>query len=781
MKTLDLRACLLGCASALILAQAAHSQAGDATDEQAIATAPAAAEDADRRRLQTVVVTAQKREQDAQDIGIAVAAFGEEQIRSLGIKSADNVADSISGVQVYHYRGKGQPSFVVRGVGTQDFAPNTAPTAAVYLDDVYLGSNIVSGFQIFDVSRVELLKGPQGTLFGRNTTGGAVSYASSKPTDEFEGYAELGYANYDTTTANFAVSGPVADGVRMRFAAKFSDQGEGHIKNVFVPSDDPFSATPNYVNRDSKIGEDRTWAARFLTEIDLSESGTLFLNAHGGKRESDTLPVTPIGFTQIVGAAGACAATPTGGGASDPRFCGDAFGYSDTDGDEFTVNNDFVGRNEEENVGGSARLRWDFGPVAFTSISAFEHATKVQSADADGSPLSVFANTTDVYLDQYSQEFRLASDAIDNIYWIAGVYFSHDKIKQEFCGDLNPLLGLGVACKNNFSQSTDNAAVFGQLEYRLTEKLRLTTGLRYTDETRDFMSINTLTDAMGNVAIANFGTGPEDAAIVDDSVSSGNLSGKIGLDYFLTDDILLYASYSNGYKSGGYDGDFSFDRQQLNPYREETIGAYEIGWKTTLADGTLRFNGAAFYYDYSDPQMRVQRISSGGLPFNQLINLSSAVVRGIESDVVWTATDKLDITASVTLLDTEINEDDPDPALALFDGNEFALAASESFTLMARYAQPVSERLTATFQVDGKYNGPFELNAENLPWLRQDSYVLVNARVSLLDEIAGWELSAWGQNMTDEVFASGSYSLFGAFPVAYNTSRSYGISLRYDW
>lgn len=732
-------------------------------------------------QIEEVVVTAQKREQNAQDVGIAVTAFGESEVRAMRLSSADDIADSVSGVQVYNYRGKSQPSFVIRGIGTQDFAPNSAPTAAVYIDEVYLGSNVVTGFQIFDVERVEVLKGPQGTLFGRNTTGGAVSYTSKRPTDEFEGYAEVGYGRYQAVETNVALGGAVADGFRMRLSGKISEQDEGHYKNTFTPDQNPFGPSPNFSNLKSRIGEDFHWAARLLTDVDIGDSGSLLLNVHGGRRDADTLPVTPIGFTTIPGSGGICEATATGGEYSDPRFCGDAFGYSDTDGDEYTVSNDYVGENEETNLGMSARLEWDFGEMALTSITAWESAEKEQTADADGSSLFVFNNVTDVEFEQISQELRLTSNTGEDLFWILGLYYAHDEIDQGFCGDLNLLLGLGAECRNDFSQVTDNGALYGQAEYPVFEKLRLTLGLRYTYEKRDFTSINTFTDEFGNEAPANFGAGPDDAAIIDDSVTTSDLSGRVGLDYFFTEDVLFYASVSRGFKSGGYDGDFSFTRQQLEPYDEETITAYELGWKTTLADGRVRFNGAMFHYDYSGPQTRVQRVSSAGLPFNQLINLDSADVYGLEADLAWVPTDRLHFAVSATLLDTELSEGRADPALALFDGNELPLAATESFTLLGRYEHPVAERHSAVVQVDGKYNGDYELNAENLGWLAQDSYFLVNARISVLRNDGQWELSAWGKNLSDETFSVGSYSLFGAFPVFYNSPRTYGVTLRYDW
>lgn len=323
------RTMMLASASAVLIGGTAHAQ-----------------------QVDEIVVTAQKRSQDVQDVGISVAAFGAEQLAKMGVSTADKIADSVAGVQIYNYRGKSQPSFIIRGVGTQDFAPNTAPTAAVYVDEVYLGSNIVTGFSIFDVERVEVLKGPQGTLFGRNTTGGAVSYTSQRPSDTLKGYAEIGYGNYETIEAKFGIGGPIAEGFRARLAGTFSDQGKGIYTNTFTPNQNPFGPFPNFQRTKSNIGEDQTWALRLTTELDLSADAMLTFNVHGGKRKSDTLPVTPIGFANKPGAPAPCGLSATGGNYSDPALCADAFGYSDQDGDPFTVSNDYVGYNRDSTLGG---------------------------------------------------------------------------------------------------------------------------------------------------------------------------------------------------------------------------------------------------------------------------------------------------------------------------------------------------------------------------------------------------------------------------------------------
>jgi iron complex outermembrane recepter protein len=618
-------------------------------------------------------------------------------------------------------------------------------------------------------------------LFGRNTTGGAVSYTSKRPSSEFEGYAELGYGNYQTVDAKFGVGGPISDSVRVRLAGIFSDQGKGHYKNTFTPAQNPFGPAPNFRGYKSRIGEDTTWAARLVTEMDIGADGLLTFNLHGGKRKSDTLPVTPIGFTTIPGSGGVCTLTGTTGAVSDPRFCGDAFGYSDKDGDPFTVSNDYVGYNRDSNLGGSAKLTWDFGGVNLTSITAYESANKFFTADSDGGALNVFNVFYDIGFDQFSQELRLNSKSGGKLYWIAGLYYSHDKITQAFCGDLNPLIGIGVACRNDFRQISDAAAAYGQVEYNLTEQLRLTGGLRYSWEKRDFFSKSTLTGTDGITRVANFGSGPQDDAIIDDSFSQGKFSGRIGLDFKPNDDVLIYANASRGYKSGGYDGDFAFIREQLEAYDAETLTAYEIGFKTTLADGIVRFNGAAFYYDYKKPQIRAQRFSSIGLPYNKIINLDGADLYGAEIDLTISPTKGLDLQATVALLDSKIKEDSTNPSDALFNGNDFALAAKTSFTLMARYETDISENWTAALQLDGKYNGPYQLNAENVPYLKQSSYVLANARFTVAQIDKGLEISLWGKNLLNESFSLGSYALFGAFPIYYNNPRTYGMTLGYKW
>lgn len=740
--------------------------------------------------LEEVVVTAQKRDQSLQEVGLSVTALGAEQLRALGITSAQQISESVAGVQVYNYTGS-QPTFVIRAIGVQDFAPNIAPAAALYLDEVYLGSNILSGFQVFDTERIEILKGPQGDLFGRNTTGGAVSYTTKRPSAQAEGYVEATGANYETTSLDAAAGGALTDTLNIRVAGRYNKQAEGYYTNAWSPAATTLPSSPTFHDPKRRPGESEDWAGRVLLQWRPSERSTVLLNLHSGEKNADLMPLTPIGFSSIAGAAQPCGATALGGN-YDSRYCGDVFGYTDLDGDPYRVNVDFVGRNHHTNDGASLRGEFDLGDLQLTSITAYDEAHKLSFTDTDGAPHHEMNQLRDTQLTQYTQELRLSSDANQRFFWIGGLYAGQENIDLRFYGTLSPLLGftnfadpaLASRVANqlelNFSQDTTTAAAYGHAEWRMRDDVTLVVGARYSYERKDFFSRSEFRYGDGLTptrALVNFGASPADAALIDDTVSFDSFSGKLGVNYFVADDVLLYASVSRGFKSGGFDGDFAFTRAQLEPFKEETLTAYEVGWKATLADGTVFLNGAAFYYDFRDPQVRVAQVDPvTHLPFNQLINLQQARVLGGELDLSWRPLRGLDLHAGLALNDSKIDDD----RQAVFDDNELPLGARISATLSARYQWSLSSALDLALQVDGKHNGSFYLNPENTTYLRQDPYTLLNARLSLHADDR-WEIALWGRNLTEENFAVQSFALFGAYPVGYSPPRTYGVSFRLSW
>ena len=643
-------------------------------------------------QLETVFVTAQKREQNLQDVPVSVTTFGEAQIRDLGLQSGADLANFVSGVQVFNFR-DGAPTFVVRGIGTQDFEPNTAPAAATYVDEVYLGSNILTGLAVFDMERVEVLKGPQGTLFGRNTTAGAISYTSKQPTSDWEGYAEAGYANYDTVRFDGAVSGPVSEKLTFRVAGQMDQENDGWYKNVWTPASTslPLStgtySTGTYDRHKSNIGDGSDYALRMLLDYKPTDNLDVLLKLHGGELHGDTLPAEPFGFTSIPGASAPCNALATG--VSSPQVCGDSLGKIYRNANPYIVSQDYVGTNVEKNAGGALRIQWSGPSFDFTSISAWEYGSKVDRDDNDASPNFELNQIRDVDLNAYSEELRLVSSENTDFSWIAGAYGSYELIHELFCGALSPALGftnfpdpafanrVASECRQQMRDATSTGAVYANTEWTFAPRLSVILGGRYTDEHNHFNSVSEWLYNDGQLptsVIANFGATPADAAIADETQSDSNFSGKVGLNYHVMEGGLLYASVSRGFKSGGFDGDFSESRSQLNPYRPEIMVAIETGFKLTLDDDKLLLDGAIYHNDNRDPQIRIQAFDTNtGLPLNRLVNLKDAKVIGGELSAVWKPVQGLLIQAGMNLMDTKLY--DPNP---VYNGNQLPLAAKDS-------------------------------------------------------------------------------------------------------
>lgn len=732
------------------------------------------------RQLETVVVTAQKRAQDLQEVGLTIHAFDGDDARILRINEGQDVGDAIAGVHVYNFMGS-QPMFVIRGVGVQSFTPNLAPAAASYVDEVYYGSNILTGFSVFDIAGVEVLKGPQGTLFGRNTTAGAVSYRTNRPTRTPEAYLDVGVGNYLTAEGEFAVSGPLGGNAAFRLSGRGASQGEGFYTNRWTPAEAalPDNLSSRYFNPEKDIGEWAAFALRGQLMIEPSADTELLFSMHGSRKFGEMQPLEERGF-------------PPGCDPDQyvPLECPGPFGYVDTDGDPYLVNVDFVGDNEETLVGGMFRLDHEFGDIALTSITAYDRGVKTHYNDTDGSPDLELNQVRDVTVEQWSEELRLTGTH-GNLFWVTGAYLGSERVKQDFCGDVNTALGLtnffdpdfagraASGCRLRWWQATTSAALYGHSEWGIADRLTLIGGLRYTHEKKDFRAISEWIYNDGQLpltTIVNFDADPTQAATTDDSETFSNLSGKVGLNYQAMDDLLVYASYSRGYKSGGFDGEFAFVRNQLLPYEEETLTAYEAGWKMAAARAGLTLNGAVFYYDFHKPQLVSQATTSVGVPFNRLVNVDSAELYGADLDFDWTASDQLSFRLGLNVTTSEIS----DPQRPEFDGNELPLTSDYSATFGAAYEMPLSAERSITAQVNGKYASPYYLQPDNLGFLEQDARTVLNASLTLAQE-DDWEISLWGKNLTDETWVIQSFALFSAFAVTYNDPVTFGATFRRSW
>ncbi len=579
--------------------------------------------------LEEVVITAQKRTQSLQDVGIAVTAFTGDQLNQLGFDNAQQVTAMTPGVTTIQPNGPSSYFTNIRGVAQNDFSGDHQESpVAIYVDEVYISAASGAGFQLFDFERVEILRGPQGTLFGRNATGGLVHYLTNKPSQDASGYVDLTYGDYDQIKVEGAMGGALTDTVSGRVSF-IRNEHDGVIDNS--------------VGKDLNDGDD--WAGRGHLLFEFSPEVEWLLSAKYGKQD---INVAPFKHTS------ARANPVTGLGESfdgvDLTNVGDSTieeGYRAPNNDPFDGEYNVIGSNEIETWGVTSNLSWQIGDFELVSVTDYTHLEKDYIEDSDASPNDFFAFFLTSDIDQYSQELRL-SGSTDNSRWVGGAYylnidgdFTNGGVAGNFFAAAFPGFGLGgfltLGLNNPFQTETESYAVFGQVEYDLSERFTLITGLRWTHEkkemdyrqyfaefattdddkvlTNDALELggaiwtfnkNEVTNEPGGPA---FGfpaiTGDPDDAEIDDDL----ITAKIGLDWAVNDDTLAYVSYNRGIKSGGfnapldatlfYDGTRSPSDMKFD---EEVLNAYEIGFKWTFADGKARLNGAAYYYDYQDYQ-----------------------------------------------------------------------------------------------------------------------------------------------------------------------------------
>jgi iron complex outermembrane recepter protein len=750
--------------------------------------------------LEEVVVTAQKRSQNQQEVSIAISAISGAELRELGTASSEDIQNSIAGMQQYNYTGSGQPQFFVRGIGTADFAQNTPPTTPVYQDEIYTGSSVISSFMLFDLDGVEVLKGPQGTLFGRNTVGGAISYRSRRPSEQSEGYLALDLGEFESAGVEGAVGGPINERIQFRLAAKYVNQNEGFFDNTAAASDSPAFVIPigdQFFRPSREAGDREAAAVRGMLQFEPTDDLTILVSASYGESRGSTYPLSSMGFTSL-NAADPCALDPAAGGSLrsgvfDPARCG-AFGYSESDSIR-DYHNDYIG---DQDMGGSVlslRADWDADLFTLTSLASYTDGEQALGTDVDGSPVRISAKIRDYSVEAFSQELRVAA-ASDRLFWLAGGYFSTDEIGLFDDAQFSPTIGLTNFADPAYNtsaidgafvsnlQKTDTLAAFAHVEVELTDAFKLTVSSRWTQVDKGMQGgtfwIFDQPFAAGQVparivAADVDGTGP---GVVDEDRTFEEVTGRVALDWMPADDVLLYGTYSRGFREGGFEGNFVLSARNATSYDSETLDAFELGWKTEFANSTVRVNGAVYYYKYADAQQRTTSVQLG-VPANFITNVGDASQVGAEADLLWQPTDSLTLKAGAAWLDQEVK---PDADIVdIQRGDVFPYAADLSYTLMSRYNVQLGGGLVLGLQGDLKYTGDYHTTAENLEFLKQESYTLVNARASLENIDSQWELALWGKNLTEEEYITQVYALFGAYVVGYNAPRTFGLSFMKRW
>ena len=742
--------------------------------------------------LEEVIVTSQKRAQPLNDVGIAVSAFSGEQMKDLGIVTAGDLAKHTPGLYLTDAGASGIPVYTIRGIGFDDISPNSNGTVGLYLDEVAYAYPVMTRGIQYDMERIEVLKGPQGDLYGRNNTGGAINFISNKPTDSFEAGVTGEYGRYDFQRVTAYASGPFSDNVRARVAVDYTGQ-DGWQKNEVTGE---------------KLGEIDSLGYRFLLDWSITDNLDALFKVHGSKDESEN-PV-PQSFL----------ASPSTNASAYPYYYDDPWAFAK--GGEPQVVSKLKDNNaalwnpgrkpgrDNTSTGASLTLTWDTQYFVLTSITAGDKFEREETGDWDGVLDDRSFNIMDTEIESWSQELRLTSNSSGAFSWIAGAYFASDEIEDDLIflfEDASNSAGANQA-QTIYQQDTDIAAFYGHAEYQFSEEWRLTGGLRYTEEERDIdictydsdgsladlYNFFGLTDSDGGafapgdcVTLGGFNGAGFDNDLLSDSIDVEKVTGKIGLDWLPNDNWLVYGSASSGFKSGGFNGQPSSGRSTYEPYDEEELMAYELGFKATLLEGSMQLNGSAFYYDYTDKQVTDATADEVFGFLTKIKNVPESEVTGLELEMVWRPIDGLDLRLAGTWLDTEVKEFDNGFDFESFQenldfsGQELPNSAEAQYNALASYQWPVGNGLNLRIQADYMFSDSYFSYLSNNSTDKVDSYNLVNARLALRSDDGAWEVAAWGKNITDEYYYVSNTLGNDVFSRYAGMGATYGVSLSYNF
>lgn len=675
----------------------------------------------DASGLEEVIVTAQRRKESAQDVPIAVTALSADTLQDAGVVQMPEIAQLTPGLQFTSIGATAMP--FLRGVGATTSALGSESAVPIYIDDVYISSTPASLMALNSIENIAVLRGPQGTLFGRNASGGVIQITTRVPGQTPRLDASVGYANYETSEASVYGSHPLTDNIAGDVAIYYRTQNEGWGDNV-TTGGEVFT------------GYDAAFRGRLA--FDFSSSTRLILSGQYFKVKNQ------VGF----------ATTRLAPGELDQneRYAG---GESATEGFYDVALNDWSG-NRTDVRGASANFQHDFGFANFRSISAFTHLKYEGFVDFDfgGNPAARTLVRLPPKQDTTSQEFQLISPDNDSQFsWVGGVFLMHDVAEYEDQLTRAPPFQQIL----NTRQETDSWAVYGQGTYNFTAQTTLTLGARYTEDERDWRG----------TAVTVAGAGPPNRDATGKR-TYGDANYRVALDHHLTDNVMIYASYTTGFKSGFFSNQTiqvnPADTSQGLPVKPETVKAWEAGVKSVLAGGSLRLNGSAFTYDYRDMQVNAFLDNVTRLT----INAAAADIWGVDFDSEWRATDDLTFTLSAEWLDATYDSFpgapfftmNPAPGggltASLNDaaGNDLTNSPEFSGTLGVNYTIPlVSGELALSGNV--YYNSGIYFEPQNR--LKQDSYTLLGAAATWTSADRRWDVMLWGRNLTDEkVFSAGN-------------------------
>jgi iron complex outermembrane receptor protein len=767
--------------------------------------------------LQEIVVTAQKREQSINDVGMAITALGAQQLNTLGVNNIGDLT-KIDPSFVVSNSSYGSPVYSIRGVGYNEKSLAASPAVSVYVDEVPYAYPALTKAATLDLDRVEVLKGPQGTLFGQNATGGAINYIAAKPTDKPEAGFELTYGRFGATNVNGFVSGPVTDTLSARLAFD-TDQG---------------GAWQRSVTTGAMLGNQDSVKARLLLDWNPSSDLHFALNVNGWTDHSDSLaaqlekatpedtyvlpelasnPAVQAQLTKLVGQIN-----------SSPVVLNDQAADWNT-GTEPMLDEQFYQT--------ALRGEYSFSPdMELTSITSFEHYLQNDLVMNAGIALNNNDEQEMGSINSFSQELRLSGRALNGaLNWLGGLDYADDRVTEHNIGNLpqsSPAYAftpLGIPPFSSIgiygSSDAQTKAVFGNLEYKVTPDVSVHGGVRYTQSDINFNGCLYNTDngfADGLEAVQGAAKGAANIiptpigacdtlnskfnpGLVVESLDQNNVSWRVGPDWHITPDSLLYASVSKGYKAGSFPVLPGTGAIQFEPATQESLLAYEIGYKGDMYEHTLALDASYFHYDYRNKQLLGRILDPTGVfgVIDGLVNVPKSTEDGVELSATWRPVGGLSFNFSGTYLDARVTGyfttyDPFSGKLTNFNG--YALPDTPRWigNLGTQYEWTLSSRLVASVGSNYRYQTSTESafvsvadyapGAQYAPGYSAGSlaiapYGVLDLRAGIGSADGRWNVSLWGKNVTDKYYWTQAFHVYDTTVRYAGMPATYGITVRY--
>ena len=691
-----------------------------------------------------IVVTAAKRSENVQSVPISVTAIGGDMLAKSRVSSVDSLVTKVANLQLTSIVGDNTPIFALRGVSMSDYSLNQSSPVATYYDEVYKGNFAFLGVAMYDLEQVEVLRGPQGTLYGKNTTGGAVNIISREAKlGETSGYVNAGYGNYNRFEANGAVNVPLGEKAALRVAGTFA-RADGWFRNV-EPGMPDLASTREYAFRGTLKAEPvdgLTFVLRASTSFQNPQNYGIYAQPEANHRP----------------------------------------GLS-----RWEIASDVSTRRRARTTSVALTTNVDLSDaIALTSITSYDKGTLFFREDTDGTATKLLEIPYYDKASQFAQDLRLTSDTGGPFDFILGVYFNREKvfnrtafeiatdvdvnadgtIDAQDCAD-----GLPLACKvqNQFTQVKKSVAVYSDLKYKIGEAVTLRGGLRYTHDTGRQNGFISQALGVDDSVVATL------IPLSDLRFRKNNFSGKIGLDYKLADGNLLYASVSRGYRAPSFNAQAFFDPSELSVAKAEQVTSYEVGAKTQFWDRRITLNVAGFYYDYKNQQFINVDPSSAA---QTLLNIPKSRIYGGEVELTVRAADMLTMRAGLGVLSARIKQG----TVSGVDVGGNRLSNAPSLTLNGGIDWTVAQGGfgSLSFHPEVAYQSSQYFEVVNIPRLKQKGYALLSGHIDWESANGRFNASLWAKNLTKKFYFTSRVDLLAGFGFDYNhigNPRTYGVTV----